>query len=893
MKHAVIVSCGVLLFLMTAAPAGAMPIVVNLGDYDSAEAAAHDEANVNWRDGDYRDDTICTESFAAVELQHYLRAIHGATSGFAIIDDNAPAPAGDTVLIGGPDSNAMVALHAQLLGVEGAALDTLGPEGYIIKTVSRGKGRFTWIAGGGRVGTLYGVYDLLHRLGVRWYAPGAGNEEVPRLRRISLPDLQVRETPKFLTRGFHAWEDRGTPDFIRWMARNRINYWCVQQTETDLLHKLGIMLVGGGHVLTSFYLAPHDEYPYNHAALDSDDTKPADPYEASTESQGDANGDGKLTYFEAHPEWYALRKGKRSDRINHDFGDNFCTSNPDAMAEWTKNAVDDLVDGRYKDADIINAWTLDGGGWCECEHCKALGTQTDRNLLFVHRYDRAIKQAQAEGRINRPVRLLFLAYADVLEPPTRPLPPTFDYSTCIATYFPIVRCYVHNLDDPGCSSNAKYLKHLDGWAIDPDRHYKGQLCIGEYYNVSGYKCLPICYMHTMAHDIPMYYERTGARHFHYMHCTVDNWGNKALTNWQMARQLWDPKTDCNALWDDYFRGRYGEAAHDMRAFYEHLEPMLSNCSELKYGLAGRLDKGADNLFPKPHLKYETTAHDTDDGPDLDEILVHAAACRDIIDAVRKRSLPERIAQRVAEDERLFTYGERTVQFYDALCRCYFDVRKGDLDAARKTYAEAKELADLLAADTESTKWASSHANAANALEASRAAGALAILSGQLGPLEPAEVKVFGSNEPLVLTGRDFQGGGALRFGYQLYIFPGRTKVSDAGNYVYGGGTKPYNAMKAWFRVDELPKDSVQLRMVGLRCPDPPGGEVLGQVTVNEHVAFEGQVPFSETALSEHTVAVSASAFKAGVNNIEIRNTEPEGQVGGRPWFGIDRVELTR
>ena len=33
--------------------------------------------------------------------------------------------------------------------------------------------------------------------------------------------------------------------------------------------------------------------------------------------------------------------------------------------------------------------------------------------------------------------------------------------------------------------------------------------------------------------------RLGARHFHYMHVTTGNWGNKALTNYQMARQLWD------------------------------------------------------------------------------------------------------------------------------------------------------------------------------------------------------------------------------------------------------------------------------------------------------------------------------------------------------------------
>ncbi|MBM3335152.1 DUF4838 domain-containing protein, partial [Candidatus Sumerlaeota bacterium] len=336
--------------------------------------------------------------------------------------------------------------------------------------------------------------------------------------------------------------------------------------------------------------------------------------------------------------------------------------------------------------------------------------------------------------INRPVRLLFLAYADVIEPPTHPLPADFDYQIGIATYFPIVRCYVHRFDASDCSVNERYKGHLLGWAVEPKRHYKGQICIGEYYNVSGYKCLPICFMSTMATDIPYYYS-IGARHFHYMHCTTDNMGNKALTNYQMARQLWEPGLDCEALWKDYFTGRYGPAHAQMRQFYENLEKMLCNVSELKYDLARQLERGAADLFPKPHLQYEKTAQQKDDGPDLVEILQSAKRCREIIGGVVKQELPERIRHRVAEDERLFTYGERTVQFYDALCRTYFDVRKSKLTEAREALAEAQELARLLEADTTSTTFSATHATDVNALSASRATGAPKRLAEMIRALE--------------------------------------------------------------------------------------------------------------------------------------------------------------
>ena len=344
---------------------------------------------------------------------------------------------------------------------------------------------------------------------------------------------------------------------------------------------------------------------------------------------------------------------------------------------------------------------------------------------------RPSKTAQAQKIINRPIRLLFLAYADVIDPPTRPLPADFDYDMCIATFFPIVRCYVHEFDDPDCSVNAKYKKSFDGWFTAPDRHYKGQVCIGEYYNVSGTKCLPVGFSHTMAHDIPYYYG-SGARHFHYMHVTTANWGTMALTNWQMARQLWNPAAPAEGLWADYFAGRYGHAAPVMGRLYGSLETMLSNVTDLKYSLGRRLGKGEADLFPTQHLKYEKTTSATDDGPDLVEIVAAAKNGRRLLAEAAKLELGDDIRARIAEDERNFTYAERTVLFYDALCRTQFALDAGRKDDALAAVKEARVLAGLLQADTASAKFSSAHANATNALEASYAAPALKRFEEKLG-----------------------------------------------------------------------------------------------------------------------------------------------------------------
>ena len=109
--------------------------------------------------------------------------------------------------------------------------------------------------------------------------------------------LMVTALTAFVTRGFHAWEYRGDPEFFDWMARNRMNYWCVQAKNRPGLKKRGIQMNCGNHVLQHRFISPSGVYPYNHPAFDGDDDRPADPSPISDDCRGDADGDGKLSHF--------------------------------------------------------------------------------------------------------------------------------------------------------------------------------------------------------------------------------------------------------------------------------------------------------------------------------------------------------------------------------------------------------------------------------------------------------------------------------------------------------------------------------------------------------------------------------------------------------------------
>ena len=63
------------------------------------------------------------------------------------------------------------------------------------------------------------------------------------------------------------------------------------------------------------------------------------------------------------------------------------------------------------------------------------------------------------------------------------------------------------------------------------------------------------------------------------------------------------------------------------------------------------------------------------------------------------------------------------------------------------------------------------------------------------------------------------------------------------------------------------------------------------ILLNRNEVFSGDVPLPTDGLGEFGFTLPAKALQQGVNRLEIRNVEPGGRVGNRPWFGIDRVEI--
>jgi hypothetical protein len=637
-------------------------IVVDYGSFSSAEAASASAEQVDWYSRDQTAAVRCTKAFAATELRHYLCAIAGLDpldrANFPIRKPTEATSGNRIVLATAPGSRP-------------AGSVSPGPEGFTIRTERSATGSAIRITGADRTGTLYGVYDFLEALGVRWLSPGLAGEIVPHHRELALPSIDRTDGPKFAIRGFWAeffvpeheyvvpQGKKGTIDFFNWMARNRMNLWGAGEEAVPAgeMKKRGLHLSVGGH---TFYLL----------------LNPA-------------------TYAKAHPEWYGLG----ADGLRHfpvdPFGENFCTSNPGMVAEFMRNLVEKLAHGTWQNADYLDWCPEDSSPdhWCQCEQCQKLGSPTDRNILMAHLIRKGLDQAVADGRLKRKIQVTFILYqaAGLMEPPTRPLPPDFEYSGVTATFYPIHRCYVHALDDPNCTEfNRPYADKLKLWRSSP--YYHGSFEIGEYYNISAFRDLPILYTRVMARDLPYFYAN-GARGMHYMHVAMANWGPRAITNDQFARMLWNPGVDVAAFSAEYFRLRYENAADVMHRFYASLEQAMQNVpayvstpagynlpadvhysgvgprpGHLEHALHDIADGKPATLFPFRHLRMSGDHPPPDDGPSMEDSVREVERAERLMNQALELKVTDQVRECILEDEGLFGYGAATVRLYFRLAR---------------------------------------------------------------------------------------------------------------------------------------------------------------------------------------------------------------------------------
>ncbi len=244
--------------------------------------------------------------------------------------------------------------------------------------------------------------------------------------------------------------------------------------------------------------------------------------------------------FEAHPDYFALVGGERPSGGNA----KFCVSN----AGLRKLVVEDAVQ-RLKAAPeraSVSMDPSDGGGWCQCGPCAAIGSPSDRALTLANEVAAAINDL---GLGKKYVGMY--AYNDHSPPPGIKVHPAVVIS--IATAF--IRGG-HSIEDlvsgwqaQDATIGIRDYHDVFAWSHDLPRRARGG-------NIN-----------YLTRTIPYFYEH-GARFMNSENS--DSWGANGLGYWLTPQLLWDIglADNVDALIEDFLDKAFGPAKEPMRAFYQ-------------------------------------------------------------------------------------------------------------------------------------------------------------------------------------------------------------------------------------------------------------------------------------------------------------------------------------
>jgi len=336
------------------------------------------------------------------------------------------------------------------------------------------------------------MWDFLHRLGYRQFFPGETWEVVPRTEELSVA-LDVEEAPDYLARriwyGYGLWEYNQAP-YQDWCAKNRT---------------VGGVALSTGHAYGRIIR--------------------------------DLRAD-----FEAHPEFYALLDGKRKIARQA----KLCISNGDLRQRVAQYAVAQF--DRKPELQSISMDPSDGGGWCECPACLAVGSVSDRALLLANQVAQAVN-AKHPGRL-----VGMYAYGYHSPPPTIRVEPQVVVS--VATAF--------------LKGGFTLDEIIAGWSG------KGAtLGIREYYSVNTWdRDLPGhsrgAKLDYLAETIPKFHAQ-GARFLSAE--SGDSWAPNGLGYYLAARVLWnvDEAGKKKRIVEDFLTRAFGAAKAPMAEFYAQID----------------------------------------------------------------------------------------------------------------------------------------------------------------------------------------------------------------------------------------------------------------------------------------------------------------------------------
>jgi len=363
-----------------------------------------------------------------------------------------------------------------------------------------------------RRGTLHGVIWFLHDYcGVRWFIPTPMGERVPRSADIHVPDdLSVRYDPPFV-----AYANNGTDadGWGLWAYRPGF-YWAMAngfRLPISFLHM-------GGHswvVQVRIFAGTAEEL------------------------------------FKVHPEYFALRNGKRE--LGNPLDPMLCTSNPEVV-EMLTQTMQRMFDQGF---DMVPYNQSDGYQRCECAQCEAMDEY----------------RGYEDGKFTRPCERLFIPLKEIAERCYKSHP---DKKIVASVYGPTRRPSEKIREFP--PNVIWQLSHTTPADFELWKG-RGDLFATWLYWFGAYLAPGITAKYTpqaAAENIARFHSN-GIRLLYWgLGASGEDWGNEGPVFYVIGQMIHDPSQDYRRILKEYYAGVYGDAADDMEKYFDYLYERISS-----------------------------------------------------------------------------------------------------------------------------------------------------------------------------------------------------------------------------------------------------------------------------------------------------------------------------
>ena len=464
---------------------------------------------------------LATPKFAASELQKYLEKATGVKLPIA----ERPVDDKKSIFVGENEFTRALGVLAEDIKPEGFVIRKVGDALILVGRDTKGNPLDMQIRGP-QIGTLTAVYDFLERfVGVRWFMPGDLGEVVPKVSELSLGSVNLADAPAFVARNiyfsggnFSKYEEK------LWRRRNRVG------------KSLAVL-----HSHNWFKIIPCLPFPEDWPSW-------LEP---------------RKTFLD-HPEYYALVDGRRKlSHTSKHHGGQVCTSNPDVIRIFAETAINWFR--KHPDLNMFSISWNDGGGFCECENCRALGMEFDSNGQ-PNLNDRLLAFYNAVGRLvyeKCPDKWLgaYVYYGGNL--PKR----TGVYrNICLWTVYNDAAMLFYNLE-----YRKRSYDQIRDWSELSDNMFLYSAFHGGGFWSFPYSSTPILI------DLFPFLKAVNIRGINFY--GVEGFGGNGMDLYLACRLAWDPSLDSNALIADYYEKFYGpETGARIKAYHELLQKAALNLS---------------------------------------------------------------------------------------------------------------------------------------------------------------------------------------------------------------------------------------------------------------------------------------------------------------------------